>query len=175
LTEPYLRAPIDVATIARRLAPVLGDEGADVAVCEAIQAQGYRPDSLERWQEDKILGWLAAKAGVVGMAARRARQNTDTVSQSVVRPVALVASPAPPRSVQDSGIIEGSELVAIFSRPLGEEKARETIQAACERLKLSFVRLPRESALMLLDELAATSGLVAVTARFAKARIALRK
>jgi hypothetical protein len=165
---------MDAESLARRLAPVLGDEGADAAVREAVRQLGYLEKSLRLEEQVKVLDWLSTRPGLIGTAARRARhglelrQNTPR-RPSVVQPGRIPTPPPGPHT------IDGSELVAVLARTLGDEKARETFDAECKRLSLSSTRLSLASALSLLDDLAAIGGLVAVTARFAKARLALRK
>lgn len=167
-------ASSDAQSLARRLAPVLGDEGADAAVREALQQLGYTEKGLSRGEQIRALEWLAERPGLIGTAARRAlhgfvlRHNAQA-RPSVVQPGRIYTPPPGPNT------IDGSELVAMFARALGDEKARETIDAECKRLNVSSTRLSIASALSLLDDLAAAPGLVAVTARFAKARLALRR
>jgi hypothetical protein len=167
-------ASLDAQSLARRLAPVLGDEGAEAAVREAARDLGYPESGLTHEEQIRTLEWLGAKAGLIGTAARRALHGF------VLRQTAQARLPAAPSDriftpPPGPSMIDGSELVAIFARALGDEKARETIDAECKRLSLSATRLSIASALSLLDDLAASSGLVAVTARFAKARLALRR
>jgi hypothetical protein len=167
-------ASLDAQSLARRLAPVLGDEGADAAVREALRQLGYVEKSLNLEEQVKVLDWLSARPGLIGTAARRARHGLELKQSAPKRPSVVQPGriPTPPPGPHT---IDGSELVAMFARTLGDEKARETIDAECKRLSLSSKRLSIASALSLLDDLAAIGGLVAVTARFAKARLALPK
>jgi hypothetical protein len=171
----------DLDKLVRRLAPVLGDEAAEAAVRGALRELGYSERQLTRDAQVLVLGLLAARPGLVGTAARRAQHGFGLDENAQGRQFGMpptgrmslpgrIATPAP-----GPHMVEASELVAIFARALGDEKARETIDAECKRLSLSSTRLSLASALSLLDELAASAGLVAVTARFAKARLALRR
>jgi hypothetical protein len=171
----------DLSSLARRLAPVLGDEGAEAAVRGALRELGYSDRELTRDAQVLVLGLLAARPGLVGTAARRAQHGLELHENAQARQFGTpatarmslpgrIATPPP-----GPNTVEGAELVAMFARALGDEKARETIDAECRRMRLSATRIPLASALALLDELAASAGLVAVTARFAKARLALRR
>lgn len=67
-----------------------------------------------------------------------------------------------------------SEVYAIFSPCVGDEKAGDLVRAAARKLLLPNDALGKAQVLALLEELASTPGIVGVTARFAKARIILR-
>ncbi len=85
------------------------------------------------------------------------------------------ADPPPPRATA-SGPLGIHELVAFFTSSVGDEKAREAVGAALSRLHLAHKNdLDRAESLRVLDEIAAAPGIVGVAARFAKARILLRK
>ena len=66
-----------------------------------------------------------------------------------------------------------AELVKHLSRSLGQEKAEEVINETATRLGFGLIDYSRAQTLALLEELAATPGLVGVVARFAKARVIL--
>lgn len=68
------------------------------------------------------------------------------------------------------------QLIPLLSQTIGEEKARDVIENAALRLGLSaHVGLTAAEVLHLLDEIAATPGIVGITARFAKSRVHLSK
>jgi hypothetical protein len=176
-------ASSDAGSLARRLAPVLGDEGAEAAVHDAMRELGYSERNLTREEQLRLLDWLASRPGLIGTAARRAKHGMELRETAQARqfgepPTGRMSLPtqtpaaSPPAA---ANMVDGAELVAIFARALGDEKARETIDAECRRLTINPKRLSLASAHMLLDELAAGGGLVAVTARFAKARLSLRR
>jgi hypothetical protein len=168
---------VNAEAIARRLAAVLGDESALAAVYEALHELGYADKNFSRWEQSKVLEWLAERPGLVGTAARRARHALGfapppTATRAVPqRPSQHRISTPPP----GPHMIEGAELVGMFARALGDEKARETIETECQRLRLNATRFSIASALSLLDGLAKTPGIIGVTARFAKARLSLRQ
>jgi hypothetical protein len=85
--------------------------------------------------------------------------------------------PHPPNSRAASTCpLRIDELVAFFTSSVGEEKAREAVGAVLSRMHLAHKNeLNRAEALSVLDEIATTPGIVGVAARFAKARILLRK
>lgn len=74
--------------------------------------------------------------------------------------------------------LRASTLVAFFSSSLGEEKAREIVHAALKRfgvLPSDLAEIDRSKAIEILESLVGEPGIVGVTARFAKARILLRR
>src|SRR5690349_15251167 len=109
--------------IARKLAPVLGDERALAAVYEAVHEVGYVGKVFNRWEQAAILEWLAEQPGLVGTAARRAQHAMGFGGAPAVR------APASPRTSQrristpppGPHMVEGSELMAMFARALGDE------------------------------------------------------
>lgn len=85
--------------------------------------------------------------------------------------------PHPPASrAAATGPLRIEELFAFFTPSVGEEKAREAVGAAITRLHLAHKNaLDRGESLAVLDELATADGIIGVAARFAKARILLRR
>lgn len=82
----------------------------------------------------------------------------------------------PPSHAASTGPLRVEELIAFFTPSVGEEKARESVGGALSRLHFAHKNtLDRVEALAVLDEIASTIGIVGVAARFAKARILLRK
>jgi hypothetical protein len=155
---------------------VLGDEGAQSAVRDALQKLGFSGRSLTGHDEAKLFEWLGNEPGLIGTAARRV-QGSFVLSAVVPEPP-RTATTYPNRvakaPIGPDTIIQGSELVGMFASAVGDEKAREMIEAECRRMNLNFARLPVESALALLDEFSKTPGIIGIAARFAKARLALR-
>jgi hypothetical protein len=83
---------------------------------------------------------------------------------------------SPPSRAASTGPLSVEELFAFFIPSVGEEKAREAVGTALTRLHFAHKNtLDRAEALAVLDEIATTSGIIGVAARFAKARILLRK
>ena len=164
-------APLSADAIARRLAPVVGDEAADAAVREVLRELGYADKAFARWEQSRILERLAQRAGLLGSAARRAQKSMGFGAQRETPRASMHRFSTPPPG---PNMIDGTELIGMFARALGDEKARETVETECQRLSVSAKRLPITKALVLLDDLAAVPGIVGVTARFAKARLALR-
>lgn len=81
-----------------------------------------------------------------------------------------------PPSRAPSGPLTVSELVSFFTPSVGEEKAKETVWAVITRLRLEGkTHFDRGEALGLLDALTHEEGILGVAARFAKARILLRR
>ena len=75
-----------------------------------------------------------------------------------------------------TGPVTIAELVAFFSPSVGEEKASETVLATLAKHQLAGkAALARHEALVVLDSLALEDGILGVAARFAKARVLLRR
>ena len=67
-------------------------------------------------------------------------------------------------------------LIPLLSQTIGEEKAREVIEDTARRLGMSLpAGLVEREVLSLLDAIAATPGIVGITARFAKSRVHLSR
>jgi hypothetical protein len=67
-----------------------------------------------------------------------------------------------------------AELIALLAPAIGEEKAREAVTGAIETLGLIGGEVNREQALVVLDRIAASPGLLGISARFAKTKVHLR-
>lgn len=66
-------------------------------------------------------------------------------------------------------------LIAMLGQALGDAKAREAVDDYTQRLKLDSSTLSIEEAGRLLELMAGAEGILGTVARFAKARIHLRK
>lgn len=69
--------------------------------------------------------------------------------------------------------IERRELVDLLAQTLGQQKATEVLDGVSRTLRLDGQAWTREDALRALDKIAEQSGIVGITARFAKSRIHL--
>jgi hypothetical protein len=87
-------------------------------------------------------------------------------------PEAPASEPVAPSSAARR--LPRSELVALLAHSLGRERSEELITAAARKLRIDAAAFNRDEALRILAELAATPGVVGVTAKFAKARCVLR-
>ena len=65
------------------------------------------------------------------------------------------------------------DLVALLAPALGADKAREVVLAAARSFRFAPMALSQAQALTVLEQLAATPGIVGVVCRFAKARVLL--
>jgi hypothetical protein len=153
--------------IAAWLATVLGDEQALQVVTAAAAELGYRASARFTPEAQRlILERLGVRPDLTGTVARHvlkrhglARPNDETG----VRPKASTAA---------SPTIQLDEIIKMFARALGDEKAQETLQSEC-RSRGFGDPLTLEEATELLEGMAIAPGLVAIAARFAKARLAL--
>lgn len=70
--------------------------------------------------------------------------------------------------------LSASKLADLLAPALGVERARELVTEHVQRLHYDVASLSREQALEVLELLAMNEGIVAVVARFAKARLLLK-
>lgn len=160
-------SPLSIEQFAGKLAPVLGNEHALLRVREAMKRLSYRGDRLSRDEQRGILNWLGEQQGVVAAAARHLLRQFDRELSVASPKPGSVPAPFPARLVRD-------ELVEALSRALGNEKARQLVDGACRERGIVPEQLTKSSALETLEILSNTPGLVGVTARFAKARLAFK-
>ncbi len=159
--------------IADLLAPTLGQEKSIEVVNAGANALTIQGPLLTTKDGRRLLEHLAQIKGLVGVAARFAMRRSALVDEaappSSVRPVTEKSSPS-----SDRGPSVREELKALLAASLGSEKAEEEIANVARRLHLG-ASLDASSAILILEELAKTSGAIGAIARFAKARFLLRK
>ena len=173
---------IHLDEIVSLLAPTLGQEKSEAVVAEAARALALPGRLWEVEQATALLDALSAMPGLVGNVARFARMRA--LFSRKATPAALPSSPpsapasapdappAPPPPTPDP--FARGTLVGLLASTLGQEKSEEAIAAAMRKLGLFGLTLDRAQALLVLEDLALSPGLVGVTARFAKARLLLR-
>lgn len=150
------------------LTPHLGPDKSAEAVDSAAALLGFRGPVLEQPQADALLDHLSKVPGKVGIAARQAqRQSSKTETKTEEQP--------PSSSALTRGRDKArAELVSLLSGALGAEKAEEVISTAVRKLGLNRFLDPSHAS-AILEELASMPGAVGATARFAKARLLLKK
>lgn len=112
--------------------------------------------------DDELLVAIAATGGVAALAARSLLRES--------RRHTIVSRPAP--HTAPTRTYGAADLEVLLSRSLGDDQARKVIAATWAQLTLP-ARVSPDQALVVLDTLARTPGIVGVTARFAKARVLL--
>jgi len=117
-----------------------------------------------------IFDVLERTPGLVGLAARFARSRAPDGGPFLPP----FAGPADPFAAYGADRLSRDDLVALFAGPLGEEKAREVVAAALDRLGTKAASFDREQSMTVLDALCGEPGLVGTVARFAKVRLILR-
>lgn len=153
--------------IAAWLANVLGDEQALEAVTTVAAELGYPPSARFTPQAQQlILERLSVRPDLTGTAARQVLQRQGLARAN---PQTGVRSK---QSTPSSPTVQLDEIIKMFARALGDEKAQETLQSEC-RSRGFRDPLTLEEATELLEGMALAPGLVAIAARFAKARLAL--
>lgn len=149
------------------LSAALGQEKSDEVIVSAARDLGFPPATSYSAEEVRaIFARISEIGGLVGVVARFAISRGDVEKLTAgARP--SERSPVPPArpTVVD--------LVPLLAPAIGDEKAREAIEAGCTRLALDSNALSPDDAFRVLDLLATAEGIVGVVARFAKARYLL--
>ena len=165
-----------VENVVALLAPTLGPERARHVVELEARDLGLGPKITDT-EAISILKRLERLTGSVGLAAQLAlrklkRQLNVNISTGAF--IALGAEAlAGGRPEPGSGFVPPQQLVALFSKSLGDEKASELIGRSITRLGLRGSQLTRGDAGRLLDFLEASGGVTGSVARFAKVRFLL--
>lgn len=186
------------AELVLALAPSLGDEKSAEVINAALAKLGFEEAVLDPAQVDAVLDLLASERGLVGVAARVAKQRSRVFSDD---PTVMLTSESSssmrrslwPRNTTDPRLYESSstlrapsmppsapsrvrvkDLVRMLAASIGDVKGEEVVKATLARLSLSESEVSRDEALEVLEILAKEAGVIGVTARFAKARMLLK-
>lgn len=153
------------------LAPTLGQEKAAEVVERAAEELSVGAGPFDRREADMIVDKLAGSPSIVGIAARIVRKRASFTDEPAPQsPAPPVATSGPPSSSGD----KRADVVNLLANGIGKEKSREVVEAACKKLGITSMGDAR-TVNRVLEELATMPGQIGVTARFAKARFALRK
>jgi hypothetical protein len=155
--------------LTRLLASALGQEKSEELISSAARAQGLSGLSFSPDEVREIFQVLSKTEGLVGVVARFALSRGDV---EVIVAEAPLSNREPP-SVRPETKPTAADILPLLSPALGTEKARDATEAAAAKLGLDLGNLTRDEAILLLDEMAGTEGIVGVVARFAKARFLL--
>lgn len=155
--------------VAALLAGALGWEKSLSVVDEAVRELKLDRESLSEADVSNVLSTLVEKPGLLGATARLL--TTRRVSRPSAALPAIRSAVTTPRPVINS--VTRGELVGLLSPTLGAHKAEEVLSGVCASLGLESESFSAETALLVFERLAAEEGLIGVTARFAKARLAL--
>lgn len=184
------------AELVLSLAPSLGEEKSVEVVNGALAKLGFDDAVLEPAQVDAVLELLAAEPGLVGVAARVAKQRSRVFSDDPATGATGESSSTTRRSIRpravDARIYESSttlrapsvppigparvrlkDLVRMLAPSIGEARGEEVVRETATKLGLEGLDMSHDQALELLEVLAKEAGVVGVTARFAKARMLL--
>lgn len=199
--EPAMTVAISREDLALALAPSLGEEKSVEVVLAALAKLGFDAAVLEPVQVDAVLDLLAKESGLVGVAARVAKQRSRVFSDdpagassgdsSATRrslwprtdarlyesSSTLRAPSVPPRQPD---IVRVKDIVRMLGAAVGDVRSEEAVASVLARLEIRGTadspvkELSREQALEVLELLATEPGKLGVTARFAKARLLLK-
>ncbi|MBK8257513.1 MAG: hypothetical protein IPK82_33195 [Polyangiaceae bacterium] len=170
--KPIPRArKVPLSELVSLLAPTLGQEKAAEVVERATEELAVGSGPFDRREADMIVDKLAGAPSIVGIAARIVRKRASFTDEPAPQsPVPPSAASGPPSNSPD----KRADIVNLLANGIGKEKSREVVEAACKKLGVTSLGDAR-TVNRVLEELATMPGQVGVTARFAKARFALRK
>jgi hypothetical protein len=186
--------------VAEDLALSLGEEKS-LEIIQAAAAHLRLSEPFRPGEVDAMLQWLARSPGLVGITARflcsrdhRKRRAAQTPEIETARPppvlrastrhakdhrapTAFVDStqpePNPRPRPQPETRIAVERIAELLAASLGREKAEDCIRAAMREIGIEDEELDMGQTIAVLDWLAGVGGIVAVTARFVKARVIL--
>lgn len=160
MSEP----PIKTKAIAALLAPALGQEKGEELVRNAARTLGLDRERFSPDEVRAVFECIARASGLVGLVARFALERgelEELIAQKIARP----ASVAPPSPAID--------VLSLLAPAIGYEKARDVVDAAAKELGVSAEACDRETAILLLEIIGRSDGIVGVVARFARTRVLL--
>lgn len=149
-------------TLALALAPAMGEEKALELVSDAMRELGLHTNELTTYQARALFDHIGRAEGVVGVSARIAKARLANLRDS-----------EKPDGVKQRRM-HAMEVADLLAPSVGQERARELVDAACRKLDIDPETLGRDDVEAVLDDLAASGGVVSVVARFAKARATLK-
>lgn len=151
-------------------APTVGRERAEELLRAAAKELGFDEARVDGAAQQAILAHLGKQPGIIGVAARFAVKR---------RPREAAPAPAPPpsspRVEAEADAVKMSELVALLSNAMDPAEAQRAVVQRWSASGLRGVSCSRAQAVALLESMAEGTGIVAVAARFAKARLYLRR
>ncbi len=186
------------AELVLALAASLGAEKSAEVINGALTKLGFAETVLEPSQVDAVLDLLASERGLVGVAARVAKQRSRVFSDDPNAALAGESSSSTRRSLwprtTDPRLYESSsstlrapslppsapskvrvkDLARMLAASIGDARGEEVVKATLARLSLTESEVTRDQALEVLEILAKEAGVIGVTARFAKARMLLK-
>ncbi len=167
----------NLAALISMLAPAVGNERARAAIQAAFIALSIFEDSVDEEGALRVFAHLQSAGGLTAIAARRAAATlTAKEEQPAARPSAPQITAAPEPAARASGaatVVSRADLVDLLAHAVGRAEATAAIERAASALGFGAAGSAAD-AQRVLEAIANEPGLVGITARFAKARLALR-
>ena len=185
--------------LALALAPSLGEEKSVEVVLGALGKLGFDAQVLAPAQVDAVLDLLATEPGLVGVAARVAKQRSRVFADDPASGQSGESSSGSgrrslwPRTGIDGRIYESSssmrapslppsepskvrvkDIVRMIAAAVGDAKSDDAVKGILGRLGITGTELTQDQALQVFEILTKEPGSLGVTARFAKARLILK-
>lgn len=145
------------------LTPSLGAQAGSV-VREALEELNLVEEDLSEADARSVLQLLMTRSGRIGMSARLAAARNA--------PPAASRGERPPSSETR---ITRESLVAMLAPALGDAAAKKAVEDHLTALRLTEASLSVEDTGRVLEHMAGVEGILGTVARFAKARLLLRR
>ncbi len=172
-----IKAPprvMDPTALAALLAPAIGLDRAKLAVENAIKLLGLRSGPISEEDAQRVLTSLNTVGGLTSVAARRAASTLKSRASAEYPSFVRAEAGATPLAVESGTVVTRLEISALLAHAVGSAAARAAVDRCAAKVGFGLVGSV-EAAQKVLEQISTEPGLVGITARFAKARLALRK
>lgn len=170
------------------LAPAVGTERARASVLSALASLGLAEQLIDEDGARRVFQFLQGAGGLTGIASRRAlatmssgEEPEPTSAEPLMRAV-VNADITPARGLPavnamtshvNPTVVTRADIVDLLAHAVGKAVAEDAVDRAATSVGFGSVGTV-QSAMRVLELIAQDAGLVGITARFAKARLALR-
>lgn len=165
---------MDPTALAALLAPAIGLERAKSTVENALKLLGLPNSAMTEDDAQRVLTSLNTVGGLTSVAARRAASTLRSRSSAEYPSFVRSEQTSAPQTIETSTLVTRQELASLLSHAVGSGAARAAVDRCASKVGFGDSG-PVENALKVLEQISTEPGLVGITARFAKARLALRK
>ncbi len=162
------------ADLALLLAPAIGVERAKLAVDNAITLLGLSGATISEQDAQRVLTSLGTVGGLTSVAARRASATLRSRTTGERAPLIRNTSSSTLSAIDPTVRVSRQELTALLSHAVGIAAAQAAVDRCAARCGFGDDGSV-DAALRVLELISSEPGLVGITARFAKARLLIRK
>lgn len=170
------------------LAPAVGAERARASVLSALASLGLAEQSIDEDSARRVFQFLQGAGGLTGIASRRALatmsigEDPEPATPEPLMRAMVNADITPARGLPavnamtaygSAVTVTRADIVDLLAHAVGKSVAESAVERASVAVGFGAVGTV-QSAMRVLETIAQEPGLVGITARFAKARLALR-